>query len=85
MGEKVEKKKNKGGEEGAGEKKKGGGGDNGGGKKEAMGPTTVVLKVDMHCEGCALKVKKAVKGFPGTNSTITNLSLKKKKKKTSFS
>ncbi|XP_010253988.1 PREDICTED: heavy metal-associated isoprenylated plant protein 3-like [Nelumbo nucifera] len=35
-----------------------------GGKKDD-GSITVVLKVDMHCEGCAKKVKRSVKGFEG--------------------
>ncbi|KAK1266376.1 hypothetical protein QJS04_geneDACA000207 [Acorus gramineus] len=42
------------------EKKKGDGG-----KKDDGGPIAVVLKIDMHCEGCAKKVKRAVKGFQG--------------------
>ncbi|KAG1354970.1 Heavy metal-associated isoprenylated plant protein 26 [Cocos nucifera] len=67
MGEKEEKgeeKPKKGdGEkkEGEGEKKKEGGG---GGKKED-GPPAVVLKVDMHCEGCAEKIKRSVKRLEG--------------------
>ncbi|OAY79723.1 Copper transport protein ATX1 [Ananas comosus] len=52
MGEKGEK----GGE---GEKKKGGGG--GGGGKDGNAP--VVLKTELHCEGCANKVKRAIKGI----------------------
>ncbi|OAY67399.1 Heavy metal-associated isoprenylated plant protein 26, partial [Ananas comosus] len=27
--------------------------------------TTAVLKVDMHCEGCAKKIRKSIKGFEG--------------------
>lgn len=39
---------------------------NGGGEgKKDDGTITVVLKVDMHCDGCAEKVKKSVKGFEG--------------------
>ncbi|XP_010918668.2 heavy metal-associated isoprenylated plant protein 3 [Elaeis guineensis] len=66
MGEKEEKgeeKPKKGdGEkkEGQGEKKK----EEGGGKKEE-GPPAVVLKVDMHCEGCATKIKRSVKRLEG--------------------
>ncbi|RXI04649.1 hypothetical protein DVH24_038923 [Malus domestica] len=41
-----------------GEKKKGDGGE----KKEET-PITVILKVDMHCEGCATKIVKCVKSF----------------------
>ncbi|RWR91587.1 heavy metal-associated isoprenylated plant protein 3 isoform X1 [Cinnamomum micranthum f. kanehirae] len=47
------------GEKEGGDQKKGDGG------KKEDGPITVVLKVDMHCEGCAKKVKRAVKGFDG--------------------
>ncbi|CAA2933248.1 heavy metal-associated isoprenylated plant 6-like [Olea europaea subsp. europaea] len=54
MGEKNEKK-NK------GEKKAA---DGGGGKKDD-GSTTVVLKLDLHCEGCAQKVKRSVRHFEG--------------------
>ncbi|XP_057785098.1 heavy metal-associated isoprenylated plant protein 6-like [Salvia miltiorrhiza] len=36
----------------------------GGGKKEA-GAIAVVLKLDLHCEGCAKKVKRAVSHFEG--------------------
>ncbi|KAL0375039.1 UNVERIFIED_CONTAM: Heavy metal-associated isoprenylated plant protein 5 [Sesamum radiatum] len=36
----------------------------GGGKKDE-GPTTVVLKLDLHCEGCAKKVRRAVSHFEG--------------------
>ncbi|MQM22951.1 hypothetical protein Taro_056010 [Colocasia esculenta] len=45
-----------------GEKKK----DEGGDKKKDDGTITVVLKLDMHCEGCARKVRHCVKGFEGT-------------------
>uniref|UniRef100_A0A1D1XIT1 HMA domain-containing protein n=1 Tax=Anthurium amnicola TaxID=1678845 RepID=A0A1D1XIT1_9ARAE len=49
-----------------GQKKKAeGGGDK---KKKDDGPITVVLKVDMHCEGCARKVKRSVKGFEGVEA-----------------
>ncbi|URD75097.1 Heavy-metal-associated domain-containing protein [Musa troglodytarum] len=64
------KKKNKGGENGeaavgnpAGEA--GRGGEGGNEEKDAGGNITVVLKVDMHCEGCAKKVIKSVKGVQG--------------------
>ncbi|KAG6607260.1 Heavy metal-associated isoprenylated plant protein 3, partial [Cucurbita argyrosperma subsp. sororia] len=46
----------------------GGGGGGGGGKKKEDNPFTVVLKVDMHCEGCANKIIKCVKGFEGVQS-----------------
>ncbi|KAJ8513305.1 hypothetical protein OPV22_003739 [Ensete ventricosum] len=58
MGEE-EKKKTKGDDE---KKEKGGGG---GEKKKEEGPTPVEVKLDMHCEGCALKVRKLVKGLEG--------------------
>ncbi|XP_077246417.1 heavy metal-associated isoprenylated plant protein 3-like [Tasmannia lanceolata] len=35
------------------------------GEKKEEGPITVVLKVDMHCEGCAKRVRRSVKGLPG--------------------
>lgn len=35
------------------------------GAKKDDGMTTVVLKLDMHCEGCAKKVKRAVRSFDG--------------------
>lgn len=40
----------------------------GGGKKEE-GPMTVVMKLDLHCEGCAKKVQKAIRHFEGTATT----------------
>ncbi|KAK9153909.1 hypothetical protein Sjap_001389 [Stephania japonica] len=46
-----------------GDAKKGGGGGGGDG-----GSITVVMKVDMHCEGCAKKVMKSVKTFQGVES-----------------
>ncbi|RZC91039.1 hypothetical protein C5167_028870 [Papaver somniferum] len=36
-----------------------------GGAKKDDGIVTVVLKIDMHCEGCAKKVKKSVSHFEG--------------------
>ncbi|KAH6806011.1 hypothetical protein C2S51_030842 [Perilla frutescens var. frutescens] len=45
---------------GGGEKKAA----DGGGKKEE-GPMAVVLKLDLHCEGCAKKVKRAISHFEG--------------------
>ncbi|CAN6557045.1 unnamed protein product [Malus baccata var. baccata] len=46
-----------------GEKNKGDGGE----KKEET-PITVILKIDMHCEGCATKIVKCVKGFAGVET-----------------
>lgn len=36
-------------------------------KKDEEQPPEIVLKVDMHCEACARKVAKALKGFEGNN------------------
>ena len=50
-----------------GEKKQnadGGGGE----KKKDDNPITVVLKIDMHCEGCASKIVKTVRNFDGQSS-----------------
>ncbi|XP_043703772.1 heavy metal-associated isoprenylated plant protein 3-like isoform X2 [Telopea speciosissima] len=47
-----------------------------GGKKED-GSVMVVLKVDMHCEGCAKKVKRAVKGFQGVEDVKADFSSNK--------
>uniref|UniRef100_A0A7N0VKD0 HMA domain-containing protein n=1 Tax=Kalanchoe fedtschenkoi TaxID=63787 RepID=A0A7N0VKD0_KALFE len=41
------------------------------GKKED-GSSTVVFKIDMHCEGCAKKLKKFVKRFPGVEGIKTD-------------
>ncbi|KAJ3682492.1 hypothetical protein LUZ60_015065 [Juncus effusus] len=67
MGEKFEEKvKEKKGESGEGKKE--------GGKD---GPAPIVLTTDLHCEGCALKVKKAVKGFGGVDKVSTDLTTNK--------
>ncbi|OEL19002.1 hypothetical protein BAE44_0019980 [Dichanthelium oligosanthes] len=52
--------------------KDGGGGDK---KKDAApaGPQPIVLKVDLHCAGCAGKVRKAVKRAPGVESVTTDM------------
>lgn len=44
-----------------GEKKNGDGGE----KKKEESPITVVLKIDIHCDGCATKICKTVRGFEG--------------------
>ncbi|KAI3809351.1 hypothetical protein L1987_25323 [Smallanthus sonchifolius] len=59
MGEKDDTKKE------AGEKKPA---DAGGEKKPDGGPVTVVLKLDLHCDGCAKKIKKSISQFEGVES-----------------
>ncbi|KAJ4971774.1 hypothetical protein NE237_004873 [Protea cynaroides] len=49
---------------------------NDGGKKED-GSITAVLKVDMHCEGCAKKVKRAIKRFEGVEDVKGDFSSNK--------
>lgn len=34
-------------------------------KEDETKPTTVILKVDMHCDGCASKIVKCIRGFQG--------------------
>ncbi|CAN1175223.1 Heavy metal-associated isoprenylated plant protein 7 [Linum perenne] len=60
------------------DEKKEGGED---GKKETKGeevppppppPQEIVLKVYMHCEGCARKVRRCLKGFDGVEDVITD-------------
>lgn len=70
----MQKKNNKSGGENnnnndVAEKKNGDGGEKnssaGGEKKKEDGPIPVVLKVDMHCEGCATKIVKCAKDIQG--------------------
>ena len=35
-------------------------------------PPEIVLKVFMHCEGCARKVRRSLRGFPGVEDVITD-------------
>ncbi|KAL2347059.1 hypothetical protein Fmac_001059 [Flemingia macrophylla] len=35
-------------------------------------PTEIMLKVFMHCEGCARKVRRCLKGFPGVEKVVTD-------------
>ncbi|KAK4395587.1 Heavy metal-associated isoprenylated plant protein 7 [Sesamum angolense] len=35
-------------------------------------PQEIVLRVFMHCEGCARKVRRCLKGFPGVEDVITD-------------
>ncbi|XP_050373255.1 heavy metal-associated isoprenylated plant protein 3 [Argentina anserina] len=58
-----------------GAKKNAGGGDDKKGgdgaeqkKKEDNNPITVVLKIDMHCDGCTSKIVKTIKAFDGVDS-----------------
>ncbi|KAL6277637.1 hypothetical protein ACE6H2_021238 [Prunus campanulata] len=47
------------------------------GAKKDDGSLTVVLKTDMHCEGCAKKIKRAVKNFPGVEQVKTECAANK--------
>ncbi|KAK4432467.1 Heavy metal-associated isoprenylated plant protein 3 [Sesamum alatum] len=73
MGEKVEtkneaeKKAEEGGEKAAAD----------GGGKTDEGPITVVLKLDLHCEGCAKKVRRSVSHFEGVEKVKAECEAKK--------
>ncbi|CAL0306744.1 unnamed protein product [Lupinus luteus] len=41
-------------------------------KDQPAAPPEIVLKVFMHCEGCARKVRRSLKGFPGVEDVITD-------------
>ncbi|KAL4184769.1 hypothetical protein AMTRI_Chr10g227160 [Amborella trichopoda] len=41
-------------------------------KEEEGNPNEVILKVDMHCEGCARKVQRSLKGFEGVEEVLTD-------------
>jgi copper chaperone CopZ len=58
-----------------GEEKKAAGKDGAGEKKDAggAGPQPIVLKVDLHCAGCASKVRKAIKHAPGVESVAADM------------
>lgn len=43
--------------------------------EENGGPTTVVLMVEMDCEGCSNKVKGSLKGFDGSVVKTCNMPL----------
>lgn len=47
------------------------------GEKKDDAPPTVVFKLDMHCDGCAKKVKKAVRHFPGVEDVRADVSANK--------
>ncbi|GAB2300620.1 hypothetical protein Dimus_034654 [Dionaea muscipula] len=53
------------------EKKGGGGGD--AAKKDDRGTVTVVLKFDLHCEGCAKKVRRSIKHLDGVEDVKADL------------
>lgn len=40
-------------------------------------PQEIVLKVYMHCEGCARKVRRCLKGFPGVEEVVTDCKTQK--------
>ncbi|RDX87943.1 Heavy metal-associated isoprenylated plant protein 7, partial [Mucuna pruriens] len=40
--------------------------------KEEPASPEVVLKVYMHCEGCARKVRRSLRGFPGVEDVVTD-------------
>ncbi|POO01151.1 Heavy metal-associated domain containing protein [Trema orientale] len=58
-----------------GAKKKNNG--DGGEKKKEENSITVVLKIDMHCEGCASKIVKTVRGFDGVEAAKTEFGANK--------
>ncbi|XP_071706733.1 heavy metal-associated isoprenylated plant protein 6-like [Rutidosis leptorrhynchoides] len=62
MGEKDDSKKE------SGEKKPDGD------KKSDGGPINVVLKLDLHCEGCAKKIRKSISKFEGVENVKTDTS-----------
>lgn len=39
-------------------------------EKKVEEPPEIVLKVDMHCEACARKVARALKGFEGQFTSV---------------
>ncbi|CAN6310989.1 unnamed protein product [Urochloa humidicola] len=43
------------------------------GAAPAAGPQPIVLKVDLHCAGCAGKVRKAIKHAPGVESVTADM------------
>ncbi|KAL7618276.1 hypothetical protein Lser_V15G02035 [Lactuca serriola] len=47
--------------------------DEGGAKKSDAGSTTVVLKLDLHCDGCAKKVTKSIRHFEGVESVNVDI------------
>nr|ADT78695.1 metal ion binding protein [Phaseolus vulgaris]AGV54590.1 metal ion binding [Phaseolus vulgaris] len=41
-------------------------------EEESAPPPEIVLRVFMHCEGCARKVRRSLKGFPGVEDILTD-------------
>ncbi|KAG6486972.1 heavy metal-associated isoprenylated plant protein 3-like [Zingiber officinale] len=65
-------------DEGGGEnEEKNEGGDGGKPEKNDGGSITVVLKVDMHCEGCSKKVIKSVRGVQGVEAVMADAGIGK--------
>ncbi|KQJ96875.1 heavy metal-associated isoprenylated plant protein 3 [Brachypodium distachyon] len=63
-----------------GEEKKekaGGGKADGGDKKKDAVAQDIVLKVDLHCSGCASKVRRAIKNAPGVEKVKTDTAANK--------
>ncbi|CAL0326788.1 unnamed protein product [Lupinus luteus] len=48
-----------------------------GGEKQNDAPASVVLKLDLHCEGCVKKIKKAVRHFDGVEDVMADISANK--------
>lgn len=40
------------------------------GEKKAEGPAPAVFKIDLHCDGCAKKVRRYVRNFDGKKSNF---------------
>ncbi|ESW32008.1 hypothetical protein PHAVU_002G285600 [Phaseolus vulgaris] len=41
-------------------------------EEESAPPPEIMLRVFMHCEGCARKVRRSLKGFPGVEDILTD-------------
>ncbi|KAK6126169.1 hypothetical protein DH2020_040088 [Rehmannia glutinosa] len=46
-------------------------------EKKVEGPTTVVLKLDLHCEGCAKKVRRSISNLGGVEKVKADCDAKK--------
>lgn len=44
-------------------------------EKKNEEPPEIVLKVDMHCEACARKVARSLKGFEGSSDPVVRVSV----------